>query len=144
MRCLMKKTLGLALCAAILSTPALAQGDLAVLPERLDPIVVGTGDNALGVSVQEHHLQTGQSYRLVIEATGARECAWVAPAFFKNIWLRKIEVGTVEIKVPTVNELEFEREGEAELFFVPIRPGTYDWACAGLEERGMSGQFLVQ
>ena len=37
-----------------------------------------------------------------------------------------------------------EREGEAELFFVPIRPGAYDWGCAGLEEKGMAGKFIVK
>ncbi|MCG6658185.1 copper-binding protein [Halomonas campisalis] len=137
----------MALVAAALSlasTGALAAGDLANRPERLERLVIGTGESMLGVSVREHELETGQSYRLVIEATGMRECAWVAPGFFKNAWLRKIEVGHVEIKAPTLTELEFEREGEAELFFVPIRPGTYEWACAGLEERGVTGTFIVR
>ncbi len=141
------RQLGLALLAAALGlspTLALAAGDLATRPERLERLVIGTGESMLGVSVREHHMETGQSYRLVIEATGMQECAWVAPAFFKNAWLRKIEVGNVEIKAPTLTELEFEREGEAELFFVPIRPGTYEWACAGLEERGVTGTFIVQ
>lgn len=136
-----------ALLAAALgfsSSLALAAGDLANRPERLERLVIGTGESMLGVSVREHQLETGQSYRLVIEATGMQECAWVAPGFFKNVWLRKVEVGNVEIKAPTLTELEFEREGEAELFFVPIRPGTYEWACAGLEERGVSGTFVVQ
>ncbi|MDX5434749.1 MAG: copper-binding protein [Halomonas sp.] len=136
-----------ALLAAALgfsSSLALAAGDLANRPERLERLVIGTGESMLGVSVREHQLETGQSYRLVIEATGMQECAWVAPGFFKNAWLRKVEVGNVEIKAPTLTELEFEREGEAELFFVPIRPGTYEWACAGLEERGVSGTFVVQ
>ncbi len=131
---------GLCLCAA----PALAEGDLANLPESLEPIVLGIGDNTLGVSVNEHRLETGKAYSLVIESTGSRECAWEAPSFFQNAWIRKIEVGTVEIKVQGLNEIEMEREGEAEIFFVPIRPGTYQWACSGLEERGMAGQFIVK
>lgn len=134
----------LALGLSLATTAALAAGDLATRPERLERLVIGTGDSMLGVSVRDFQLETGQSYRLVIEATGMQECAWVAPAFFKNAWLRKIEVGNVEIKAPTLTELEFEREGEAELFFVPIRPGTYEWACAGLEERGVTGTFVVQ
>ncbi|WP_262488835.1 copper-binding protein [Halomonas sp. ANAO-440] len=134
----------LALALSLTTGAALAAGDLANRPERLERLVIGTGESMLGVSVREHQLETGQSYRLVIEATGMQECAWVAPGFFKNAWLRKIEVGNVEIKAPTLTELEFEREGEAELFFVPIRPGTYEWACAGLEERGVTGTFVVQ
>lgn len=141
---MMKRILAGALLASTMAAPALAQGDLAVLPERLERIVVGLGDNTLGVSIREHHLETGQSYRLVIKSTGMRECAWIAPAFFKNVWLRKVEAGDVEIKAPTLFELEFEREGEAEIFFVPIRPGTYEWACAGLEERDVSGVFIVR
>ncbi|MGR2739439.1 copper-binding protein [Billgrantia sp. Q4P2] len=137
------KTL-LAVALSLASGAALAAGDLANRPERLERLVIGTGESMLGVSVREHQLETGQSYRLVIEATGMQACAWEAPGFFKNAWLRKVEVGNVEIKAPTLTELEFEREGEAELFFVPIRPGTYEWACAGLEERGVTGTFVVQ
>ncbi|WP_444676972.1 copper-binding protein [Halomonas sp. E19] len=134
----------LALGLSLATTAALAAGDLANRPERLERLVIGTGESMLGVSVRDFQLETGQAYRLVIEATGMQACAWVAPGFFKNAWLRKIEVGNVEIKAPTLTELEFEREGEAELFFVPIRPGTYEWACAGLEEQGVSGTFVVQ
>ena len=28
---------------------------------------------------------------------------------------------------PVINEIEFEREGEIEIKFVPIRPGEYDF-----------------
>ena len=78
------------------------------------------------------------------KATGAKECAFVAPEFFQNVWFRKIEVNKVELKIQAVYEIEFEREGEAELFFTPIKPGEYEWACEGFEEKGMKGSITVK
>ena len=39
---------------------------------------------------------------------------------------------------------EFEREGEIEIKFVPIRPGNYDFQIEGLESKGMVGKFVVE
>ena len=68
----------------------------------------------------------------------------MAPAFFRNIWIRKIEAGDVEIKSPTLDEIEFENGGEAELFFVAIRPGTYEYGSRGMMERGVVGKIIVE
>jgi len=70
----------------------------------------------------------------------------VAPAFVRNIWIRKIEVGdpAVEIKAVTFDEIEFENGGEAEVFFVVIRPGTYEYGTKGLMERGVAGKIIVE
>ena len=65
-------------------------------------------------------------------------------SFFRNIYIRKIEVGGVEIKVPALDEIEFEKGGEAELFFVAIRPGTFDFGPKGMIERGTVGKFIVK
>jgi hypothetical protein len=53
---------------------------------------------------------------LKIAASDLNEYAFVAPDFFRSIYIRKIEVGGVEIKVPALDEIEFEKGGEAELF----------------------------
>jgi hypothetical protein len=58
--------------------------------------------------------------------------------------LRKVEVNSVEIKASNFYEIEVEREGEAELFFVPIRPGEYACGCKGLEGKGLAGKFVVK
>lgn len=122
---------------------AQAEGDLGVRGTRLE-LVVGTGDSGFGVSQKDFELTTGKLYQLTIKATGAKECAWEAPQFAATIWLRKVEAGKVEIKAPTLTELEFERESEAEIFFVPIRTGTFAWRCRGMETRGMAGSFVVK
>ena len=132
--------LGMALCGS----GARAEGDLALKVTKLDDLVLGTGEAGFGVSQKTHTLVTGRAYSLMIKSTGAKECAWEAPEFANTIWLRKIEAGEVEIKASHLTELEFEREGEAEIFFVPIRPGTFPWRCRGLEGKGMAGTFVIK
>ena len=43
-----------------------------------------------------------------------------------------------------INEIEFEREGEIEIKFVPIRPGEYDFEIERLQSKGMVGKFIVK
>ncbi len=132
--------------AAAIALPSLAgaEGYLALKPERLPDLELGLGESGYGVSQKDYALTTGKAYRLKIKSTGQKECAWVAPEFANYIWLRKVEVAHVEIKASHVYEIEMEREGEAELFFVPIRPGEYAWGCRGLEAKGMAGRFIVK
>jgi hypothetical protein len=133
------------LVAAIaLPSRALGEGYLALKPEKLPDLELGLGETGYGVSQKDYTLTTGKAYRLKIKSTGQKECAWAAPEFANYIWLRKVEVARVEIKASHVYEIEMEREGEAELFFVPIRPGEYAWGCRGLEDKGMAGRFLVK
>jgi uncharacterized cupredoxin-like copper-binding protein len=134
--------LGISLVAA--PALALAEGYLALKPEKLPDIVLGLGETGYGVSQKDFALSTGKAYRLKIKSTGQKECAWQAPEFSNFIWLRKIEVNKVEIKASHVYEIEMEREGEAEIFFVPIKPGEYAWGCRGLESKGMAGRFIVK
>ena len=134
------------LAISLIAAPALAraEGDLALKPEKLPDMVLGLGEAGFGVSQKDFTLSTGKSYRLKIRSTGEKECAWQAPQFTNFIWLRKVEVNKVEIKASHVYEIEMEREGEAEIFFVPIRPGEYAWGCKGLESKGMAGRFIVK
>ena len=123
---------------------AMAEGDLTLKATALDELVLGTGDAGFGVSKTNYDLVTGKAYSLKIKSTGQKECAWEAPDFAKAIFLRKVEAGDVEIKAVHLTELEFEKEAEAEIFFVPIRPGRFAWRCRGLEGRGMTGAFVVK
>ncbi|WP_029353963.1 hypothetical protein [Bosea sp. 117] len=133
-----------ALSAAISTTPALATGDLALKPIELKELVVGEGESGFGVSQKTYELETGKAYRLMIKSTGNKECAWQSPGLSQNIWLRKVEAGGMEIKAVHLIELEFEDAGEAEIFFVPVRTGTFKWFCKGMEARGMEGEFVVK
>ena len=130
--------------AVALPNLAGAEGYLALKPEKLPDLVLGLGETGYGVSQKDYALTTGKAYRLKLKSTGQKECAWAAPEFANYVWLRKVEVGSVEIKASHVYEIEMEREGEAELFFVPIRPGDYAWGCKGLEAKGLAGKFIVK
>jgi uncharacterized cupredoxin-like copper-binding protein len=113
---------------------------------RLEPLMLGSETDSSHMAPKEYRLKVGQGYRLKIKASDQSEYAFTAPAFFRNIWIRKIEVGSerVEVKTPTLDEIEFESGGEAELFFVTVRPGTYDFGSRGLMERGLVGKFIVE
>lgn len=111
---------------------------------RLEPLVFGSETDSAHMEPKEYRLKVGQGYRWKIKASDQSEYAFVAPAFFRNIWIRKVEAGEVEIKAATLDEIEFESGGEAELFFVAIRPGTYDYGSKGLMERGLVGKIIVE
>ena len=128
----------------VASSAAYATGDMTLKPTELPDLTVGQGDSGFGVSQKTYNLETGKSYTLTIKSTGKKECAWQSPGLFQNIFLRKVEAGETEIKAVMLTELEFEQEGEAEMFFVPIKPGTFAWYCKGMEERGMKGEFVVK
>lgn len=123
---------------------ARAEGYLATRAEELPDLELGLGQTGYGVSQKDYALTTGKAYSLTIKSTGQKECAWEAPEFANYIWLRKIEINDIEIKASHVYEIEMEREGEAEIYFVPIRPGEYVWRCRGLEGKGMAGRFIVK
>ena len=54
-----------------------------------------------------------------------------------------MKLRVVEIDTSLINEIEFEREGEIEIKFVPIRPGEYDFEIERLQSKGMVGKFIV-
>ena len=113
---------------------------------RLDPLVFGGDNNSAKMEPREYRLKVGQGYRWKIQASDLSEYAFVAPNFVRNIWIRKIEVGdpAVEIKAVTFDELEFEAGGEIEIFFVAVRPGTYEFGSKGMIERGQVGKIIVE
>ena len=58
---------------------------------------------------------------------------------------RKIYNSSDRQKIRSIlNEIEFEREGEIEIKFVPIRPGKYEFEIEGLQSKGMVGEFIVK
>jgi len=139
----------LALALAMFSTGSHAQ--MIIDPsvhgvERLEPLQLGTEQNSAEMTPREYRLKVGKGYRWKIKASDLTEYAFVAPKFFRNVWIRKIEVGdpAVEIKTVTFDELEFEDGGEAEVFFVAVRPGTYEYGPKGLMERGLVGKIIVE
>lgn len=97
----------------------------------------GKPNNNRTPAEREYEVETGKAYRLEIRTTGAKEHALIAPDFFCFVCARKVETGDIEIKANSIYELEFEEEGECEMFFVPIKSGRYEFKVRGLEAKGM-------
>ena len=138
-------TLALILLSSLLGfDPLYAAGDLTRMSTALPDLVLGNEESDYSMSQHEYQLETGKAYNLKIIASGQKEYAFQAPEFAHSIFLRKVEAGGVEIKAVTLNELEFEDAGEAEIFFVPIKPGKFRFYAKGLEGKGMQGHFVVK
>jgi hypothetical protein len=134
----------LAIILASAATPVRAEGYLATDIQKLPDLVFGSDDKGVAVSNPSYQLTTGKAYQLTLISTGRREYAIRADDFFNFIWLRKVEVGDVEIKANGLYEIEMEREGKATLIFVPIRPGKYRIYARGLEASGAVSYVTVK
>ena len=121
----------------------LAKGDLALRSKKIE-LKLGSDKSDYEMSQKEIKLETGKAYRLHISSMGFKEYEFEAEDFFNNIWIRKIEVGGIEIKAPVIKEIEFEREGKVEINFVPIRTGEYPFEIEGLQNKGMTGIFIIE
>lgn len=130
--------------AMTLSGTVMAKGDLTRKPQALPDLVMGSEESDYSFSQKTYELETGQAYKLEIISSGLKEYALQAPAFFTAIYLRKVEAGGMEIKAVGLTELEFEEEGSAELYFVPVKPGTYEFYANGLQNKGMVGKIIVK
>ena len=135
--------LGLASVMA-LSGVVSAKGDLTRKPVALPDLVMGSEESDYSFSHKSYQLETGTAYKLEIISSGLKEYALQAPEFFASIYLRKVEAGGMEIKAVSLTELEFEDEGSAEIFFVPIKPGAFEFYADGLQGKGMVGEFVVK
>ncbi|WP_421861964.1 copper-binding protein [Motiliproteus sp.] len=141
------KTLAITTLAAGLTLGAVeaqAKGDLTRKPIGLPDLVLGSEQSDYAMSQKTYQLETGKAYKLNIVSSGLKEYAVEAPEFFAAIYLRKVEAGGMEIKASMLTQLEFEDEGEAEIYFVPIKPGSYRFYAEGLENKGMEGTFEVK
>ena len=139
----LNKTFWLLIITLFFSFDSYSRGDLAIRSKKIE-LKLGSESSDYEMSLKTINLETGKSYRLEISSMGFQEYEFEAEDFFKNIWIRKIEVEGIEIKVPTINEIEFERDGEIEINFVPIRTGVFKFEIEGLQNKGMVGKFVIE
>ena len=129
--------------STLLYISVLAKGDLAIRAKKLE-LNLGSDKSDYEMYQKVFELETGKAYRLEISSMGFKEYELEAEEFFRNIWIRSIEIEGVELDAPVINEIEFEREGGIEIKFVPIRPGEYDFEIERLQSKGMVGKFIVE
>jgi uncharacterized cupredoxin-like copper-binding protein len=90
-------------------------------------------------------LEAGQPYILEVANTGTVKHEFTAGDFFRTVATRKAETAESEVKVPFFTEIEVFAGKKAELFLIPLVPGTYDLLCEieGHYEAGMFGTITV-
>lgn len=134
---------GTALAIAVtMPVATLAEGNLASDATRLEDMVIDSA--ALTLSVNEFELETGQYYRWRIVHDGGEEFQFMAPDLFRNSWVNQVVINDLEVKPLGLHSVEFDDEGTIDIWFVPIRPGNYDFYVPGYEERGIAGTFVVR
>ena len=133
-----------ALSALCLALPAAhAEGNLASQPTTLEPLIMNGAD--LSFSVTEYTLETGKYYKWRIESDGLEEFRVNAPELWRASWINQVVINDIEVKpLGAIYGVEFDDEGAAEIFFVPIQPGNYEFSAPGFESRGMTGTFVVR
>ena len=89
--------------------------------EDMEPLILGSEDNNFHMEPKEYRLTVGQGYRWEIKADTDFEYSVVAPEFFRNIFIRKIEAEEIEISTQTLEKISFEDVGEVELVFDAAR-----------------------
>lgn len=125
-----------------LSFAASAKDNLASDPVNLPDLEL---HEDLTLSQSEYKVETGKSYRLVIKSEGGESFSFRAPDFFQQVWINGVAVMGLTIKTTTLTELEFDDDGgEAEILFVPIRPGKFEFWVEGYQDRGLAGDFIVE
>ena len=111
-------------CLALFVIPALAlaEGNLATRAERLPELEI---DGAKGFSVKKYEIETGKFYRWRIASDGRGEYKLLAPELMRNSWVEQVSIEDKEVKLlGGLYAVEFDDEGEIDIYFVPIRPGA--------------------
>lgn len=137
----MSRLLALAAAACLAAGPLLAWGDPTRRATRLDPLVL---DAEKGFSIARYEVQSGVYYRWRIRSDGRDSYRLVAPRLFRESWIDRVSIDDREVEPYGLHALGFDDAGEIDLWFVPIRPGRYDFYAEGLETQGFRGVFVVK
>ena len=63
----------------------------------------------------------------------------------RNAWIDQIVIEDKEVKpLVGIYALEFDDEGTIDVYFIVVRPGTYEYFVQGYRDQGMLGQFVVK
>ena len=125
----------------LLGAPAIAAANLAAGGDELE-LKIDTAD--LKFSQNEFDLETGTYYRLTISSDGVDSISFVAPDLWRNAWINSVSVDDVSVEATGISAIGFDDEGSAEIAFVPVRPGEYEFYAPGYENRGLKGKFVVK
>lgn len=124
-----------------LASPIFAEGDPTRRADRLETLLL---NGAKGFSTTSYEIETGTYYRWRIESDGLEEYKLLAPALFRESWIDQVVIEDREVKPFGLHAVEFDDAGAIDIWFIPQRPGTYDFFVEGLETQGFRGVFVVK
>lgn len=108
---------------------------------RLEPLVL---DAEKGFSIDRYEVAAGTYYRWRIVSDGLEEYKLVAPGLFRESWIDQVVIEEKEVKPLGLHAVEFDDSGEIDIWFIPIRPGEYEFYVEGLASQGFRGVFVVK
>jgi len=89
----------------------------------------------------------GVPYKLVIENKGTQKHYFTAEGFFRAIATRKLQSNTDgEVKAPYFSAIEVYPGRTLDLYFIPVKSGSYRLVCTveGHEGMGMTGEIRIE
>ena len=130
--------------ASALIAPASAQTTRG--SKKLPELIIGDDKgNDFALSQKDFELISPQSYRWSLTSKATKEMAFMAPEFFRNVWMNQIVVNDLEVHMAGApHHLEFDAPGTFSIQFATIRPGDYEWWIEGLKDKGMTGKIVIK
>ncbi len=107
----------------------------------LPPITIGAGK---ALANEPFKLEAGKYYKLILKSDGSREVPIVGASFFRNIWVNQISINDIEVRPLGLDGFEFDDEGEIEMTFVPIKPGTFTLGLPSAKNDRERAIFIVE
>lgn len=91
-------------------------------------------------------LQVGKPYKIQLKNGGEVKHELDAEAFFRTAAIRKVQDAGVEVKGPSLNEIEVFDGQQVDVYLIPTGAGTYELACRlpGHYEAGMKATLVVE
>ena len=109
--------------------------------ETLEPLTLASGQP---VAKAPYTLKSGVYYKMKIIADGSAELALSGGDFFRAIWINEIVINKIEVRPLGIHSLEFDDEGEAEISFIAVTPGTYELSIPGSSGDTQKAVFTIQ
>lgn len=107
----------------------------------LEPITISAGEP---LAPKPYKLEAGKYYKLILKSDGSREVPIVGAAFFRNIWVNQVSINDIEVRPLGIDSFEFDDEGEIELTFIPIKPGTFTLGLPSAKSDRERATFIVE
>lgn len=107
-------------------------------------ISLGNSAGELKFIPDHFELETGTSYKLLLNNPSPSKHYFTAKDFADASWTRKVQAGKVEVK-GAIHELELKPTAEAEWVLTPMKSGKYEFHCSipGHTEAGMIGEIKI-